>query len=86
MIDHQAGEGGPPANVSPTTPTAGASILFPESPSKQRESYAMIDFNRTAALSNATRIPLNLADEEERKTRHDKERKTRHDSTLDPNQ
>ncbi|XP_012941093.1 uncharacterized protein LOC106012510 [Aplysia californica] len=73
VIDHQnpgqEGVGAPASlsNQSPTSPTSGVSL--PESPSKKRESYAMIDFNRTAALSNATR-PVTMEEEGGRKTRH----------------
>ena len=73
MIDHQACQelGAQGGQISPTSPTSGMSAL-PESPSKKRESYAVIDFVSMAALSNAKRqLP-----EEEGGV------KTRHNSTL----
>ncbi|CAG5124457.1 unnamed protein product [Candidula unifasciata] len=77
VIDHnnQSNEavssnvGGNAGNNSPTSPTSCMSI--PESPSRKTESYAMIDFDRTVALSNATRL-----------TEDGGTRKTRHNSTI----
>ncbi|KAK6987075.1 fibroblast growth factor receptor substrate 2-like isoform X1 [Biomphalaria glabrata] len=67
MIDHKAqSNDNLPGNNSPTSPTSCVSL--PESPSRKTESYAMIDFDRTAALSNATRPKED--DEGVRKTRH----------------
>ena len=53
--------------VSPTSPLSFSS--FPESPGKRTESYAEIDFNKTAALSNSAMI-TNDNDLGLRKTRH----------------
>lgn len=77
VIDHNnqsnealpSGGGGNAGNNSPTSPTSCMSI--PESPSRKTESYAMIDFDRTVALSNATRL-----------TEDGGSRKTRHNSTI----
>ncbi|KAH9508661.1 hypothetical protein Btru_049556 [Bulinus truncatus] len=67
MIDHKAQSNETlPGNYSPTSPTSCVSL--PESPSRKTESYAKIDFDRTAALSNATRPKED--DEGVRKTRH----------------
>ncbi|GFS09249.1 fibroblast growth factor receptor substrate 3 [Elysia marginata] len=68
LIDHEiqnsesvfGGAGNSP--ISPTGVTA-----FPESPSRKTQSYATIDFDRTKALSNATKP---VEDEGGRKTRH----------------
>lgn len=53
--------------VSPTSPLSFSS--FPESPGKRTGSYAEIDFNKTAALSNSAMI-TNDNDLGLRKTRH----------------
>lgn len=45
------------------------SFTVPDSPSKRTESYAMIDFNRTVALSNSAK-PVSENEEGLRKTRH----------------
>ncbi|GFO43537.1 fibroblast growth factor receptor substrate 2-like [Plakobranchus ocellatus] len=52
-------------NNSPISPTD--LTPFPESPSRKTESYAVIDFDRTVALSNVTKP---VEDEGGRKTRH----------------
>lgn len=60
--------------VQGTTPSAmSVSFTVPDSPSKRTESYAMIDFNRTVALSNSAKT----ASENEEGLR-----KTRHNSTI----
>ncbi|GAB1598602.1 fibroblast growth factor receptor substrate 2-like [Argonauta hians] len=53
--------------VSPTSPLSFSS--FPESPGKRTESYAEIDFNKTAALSSSAKSS-NENDLGLRKTRH----------------
>ena len=67
LIDHdqniENANGG--AGNSPISPTG--LTPFPESPSRKTGSYATIDFDRTVALSNATKP---VEDEGGRKTRH----------------
>lgn len=68
LIDHEIQNsesacGG--AGNSPISPTGLPS--FPDSPSRKTQSYATIDFDRTVALSNATKP---VEDEGGRKTRH----------------
>ncbi|KAK3598831.1 hypothetical protein CHS0354_007438 [Potamilus streckersoni] len=53
---------------STISPTSVSFSVVPDSPSKRTESYAMIDFNRTVALSNSARTVTD--DEGLRKTRH----------------
>ncbi|CAL1546812.1 unnamed protein product [Lymnaea stagnalis] len=66
VIDHKnQSNDNLPGNNSPTSPTS--CVSFPESPSRKTESYAMIDFGRTAALSQTVRP---VEDEGGRKTRH----------------
>lgn len=56
-----------------SAPTLSVSFAGPDSPSKRTESYAMIDFNRTVALSNSAKT---VTENEEGL------RKTRHNSTI----
>lgn len=56
-----------------TGSSVSVSFAVPDSPSKRTESYAMIDFNRTVALSNSAK---QVTDNEEGL------RKTRHNSTI----
>lgn len=52
-----------------TSSAMSVSFTVPDSPSKRTESYAMIDFNRTVALSNSAK-PVSENEEGLRKTRH----------------
>ncbi|XP_060596711.1 fibroblast growth factor receptor substrate 3-like [Ruditapes philippinarum] len=52
-----------------TSSAMSVSFTVPDSPSKRTESYAMIDFNRTVALSNSAK-PVGENEEGLRKTRH----------------
>ena len=67
------------ASTGPSTsPTSPVSLTpsNPESPSRRTESYAMIDFNKTAALSNSAKPKAASEDDEGY-------RKTRHNSNID---